>query len=117
VTSLHDALVQMLDTCHVRVCRAKWPAVRDHPEGGGEQAGHPPLVGVHPVLLLPHLCPGHGSLLVSPLFHLSSLYAYKMPSLVFSSDSMHSQLHTPTHTHQVRHCAPVALPYVGEPGW
>ena len=77
MTSLHDALVQMLDTCHVRVCRAKWPAVRDHPEGGGEQAGHPPLVGVHPVLLLPHLCPGHGSLLVSLLLHLCPLYAYK----------------------------------------
>ena len=58
----------MLDTCHVRVCRAQWPAVRDHPEGGGEQARHPPLVGVHLVLLLPHLRPGNGSLLVS-VFH------------------------------------------------
>ena len=58
----------MLDTCHVRVCRAQWPAVRDHPEGGGEQARHPPLVGVHLVLLLPHLRPGNGPLLVSFLY-------------------------------------------------
>ena len=64
----------MLDMCHVRVCRAQRAAVRDHPEGGGEQAGHPPLVGVHPVLLLPHICPGNGPLLVSLLFPLSSLY-------------------------------------------
>ena len=60
----------MLHMCHVRGCRAQRPAVRDHPEGGGEQAGHPPLVGVHLVLLLPHLCPGNGSLLVSLLFHM-----------------------------------------------
>lgn len=73
-TSIHDALVQVLDMCHVRVCRAQWPAVRDHFEGGGEQAGHPPLAGVHLVLLLPHLCPGNGSLLVSLFSHLHSLY-------------------------------------------
>lgn len=46
-------------------CRAKWAAVRHHLEGGGEQAQGAPPAGLHPLLLLPHLCPGHGSLLVS----------------------------------------------------